>query len=184
MMRILSGLFVVAMVCSLALSGCGGVTSPSPQPKPPSPSTPAPPASPTPTPLPPSPSNGSITATIDGSRWSAAGFLAVQYQPNIVDFVIVGSDSTDTNTARIITLALPVYRTGTFVACLDSLSCAFLSMQISGRPWVVGLPGSSGTVVVSKMTAHNAVGTFSFVAVDQNGANKKYVTNGAFNVTY
>ena len=38
-------------------------------------------------------SNGTMTATVDGSPWSASRFLIVQYQPGIAPFMVSGSDS-------------------------------------------------------------------------------------------
>jgi len=161
-------LIMVVMLGLLVLSACsGGNTSPT---------------SPSPSTLP----NGSMTATIDGSPWSASGFIVVQYRPNApaAPLVITGSDSLDTNTARyIVTLASPWYRTGTFTAC-PADTCVFLSVQMNGSLWSAGpIQGSSGTIFLSRLTAHNAIGTFSFVGVDLNGT-RKSVTNGSFNVTY
>lgn len=158
-------LFAVAVVVLLISSGCaGGGSSPT------APSSPTPAAG---------LSNGTMTATVDGTPWAASRFLTVQYQPNVAPFMIMGSDSLGT----VLTISFTAYRTGTFTTCSD-LTCAFMSLQTNVNGWTAGpLAGSSGTVFFSVLTAHNAVGTFSFVGVDAKNT-KKSVTNGAFNVTY
>lgn len=109
----------------------------------------------------------------------------MQYQPDVAPFYVKGWDSADIGSSRrAIAFALPVYRTGTFAACPQT-SCAFFDLTLNGVDWFAGpVSGSSGTIVVSTLTAHNAVGTFSFIGVDQSGVSQRSVTNGAFNIKY
>ena len=177
------GLRLLALLCLLTAAGaCGGDDSDSPGTSGNSPfANPTTPTSPTNPPTTPSAPNGTMSATVDGSAWSA-GFIIVQYQPNVAPLLIRGLD-VFSDSARQVTVVPPSYRTGTYFAC-PGFDCAFFDYAANNGLWASGpVGGSSGSVTLSTLTAHNAIGTFSYVAVDQFGT-KRTVTNGRFNVTY
>jgi hypothetical protein len=123
------------------------------------------------------PGSHSMSATVDGSSWSAQAAAAQRSN----GFVGVGASASDLST---ISFAFPDH-TGTFqVASQDGTNASFIS---SGKSWTAAFgTGGSGTISVTTLTATRVTGTFSFTAPALTGGatGNKTVTNGTFDIEF
>jgi hypothetical protein len=126
--------------------------------------------------------NGTFSATINGTAWSAVGVVTVSKTAKNSAVAIVSASPTYG-----ISFALsPVTNPGTFsLAFLNAGSVAFISSS-TGAGWSTLAQGGTGTVTITTYTANRIAGTFSFDAVPSSGgaAGTVRVTNGAFDITY
>jgi hypothetical protein len=124
---------------------------------------------------------GSVSARIDGSSWSANSALTASYSGTFLAFS--GVDASLTGIAIAIG---PISAPGTFAIGPSQPTNAVLTMA-GGLTWHARTTSGSGSVTVTSLTATGATGTFSFTApsVGTTGATgTKVVTNGAFDVTF
>lgn len=123
------------------------------------------------------PNNGSLSATVDGSGWTARTVAATRTS----GFVGVGAGASDAST---IAFAFPDH-TGTFtVAGQDGTNASYYS---GGKSWTAAFgTGGSGAITVTTLSATRVSGTFSFVAPATAGgaAGNKTVTNGSFDIEF
>lgn len=123
------------------------------------------------------PNNGSLSATVDGSSWSAANVAAVRSS----GFVGIGAGASDLST---ISFAFPDH-TGTFtVAGQDGTNASYIT---GGKTWTATFgTGGSGTITVTALDASHVAGTFSFTAPGLSGGatGTKTVTNGTFDIDF
>jgi hypothetical protein len=123
------------------------------------------------------PNNGSMSATVDGSGWTARSVAATK----TAGFVGVGGGASDGST---IAFAFPDH-TGTFtVAGQDGTNASYTA---GGKSWnAVFGSGGSGTITVTALDASHVAGTFSFTAPGLSGGatGTKTVTNGTFNIEF
>jgi hypothetical protein len=123
------------------------------------------------------PDNGSMSAKVDGSNWSASNVAATRTN----GFVGVGAGASDLST---ISFAFPDH-TGTFqVGGQDGTNASFIS---GGKSWTAAFgTGGSGTITVTTLSATRVAGTFSFVApaISGGATGNKTVTNGTFDVAF
>lgn len=121
--------------------------------------------------------NGSMSATVDGSGWSASNVAATR----TAGFVGVGAGASDAST---ISFAFPDH-TGTFtVGGQDGTNASYIS---GGKSWsAVFGSGGSGTITVTTLSATRVAGTFSFVAPASAGGatGSKTITNGSFDIEF
>ena len=92
-------------------------------------------------------------------------------------YAIYGLDS---KTSNVVLLALP-NTVGEGTAPLNSTNVGGLTIN---QQEYTTANGGSGTVTITKKTATNLMGTFSFTAYDASGANKTTLTEGSFNVAF
>lgn len=124
------------------------------------------------------PTNGSMTATIDGSSFSANS-IAATYLSGIL--AVGGTDSQ----GRGIGIAAQVPGPGTFTVGVTSP--ANFSVTIGAAGWQAAITLGSGSVTVTSISATGAKGTFQFTAGPVPGTaatGNKVVTAGAFDVTF
>ena len=85
----------------------------------------------------------------------------------------------DSKTSDVVVIALP-YTVGEGTFPLNNVNIGMLSTARTSFSTVVS--GGTGTVTITKKTATNVVGTFSFTAYDDSGTQKSVLTEGSFNV--
>jgi hypothetical protein len=121
---------------------------------------------------------GSMSARIDGSSWSATAAISATYNGGIL--AAAGSDG-----VRTIGFAVLASGPGTFTIAATQNINALLSQAGSSVGWhAVGTIGS-GTLTLNTLTATGASGTFSFVMSATDGSSStRTITNGAFNVKF
>jgi hypothetical protein len=156
-------------IALLAFTACGGSSS--------SATSPADTGGGTITPL-----HGTMTATIDGSAWTAATVTTYTYTNGILS--IAGGDNS--NPIRSIGMALTASGPGTFqMGTLPSAANAVLSIGI-GPTWTANVAGGTGTITITALSSMGAAGTFSFSAVAAAGGatGTHTVTSGTFNITF
>lgn len=85
----------------------------------------------------------------------------------------------DSKTSDVVVIALP-YTVGEGTYPLNNVNVGMLSTSKISFSTVVS--GGTGTVTITKKTATNVVGTFSFTAYDDSGTQKSVLTEGSFNV--
>jgi hypothetical protein len=123
-----------------------------------------------------------MTASIDGSAWTAVAITTAAYTNGILS--IGGADNS--NPIRSIGLALSTNAIGTFaIGALPNAANGLLSIGI-GPTWTANVTGGSGTISLTALSATGATGTFQFTAVAAAGGatGQHVVTSGAFNITF
>jgi Family of unknown function (DUF6252) len=126
--------------------------------------------------------HGTMTASIDGSGWTAIAITTASYTNGILS--IGGADGS--SPIRSIGLALTTAGPGTFtIGSLPSAANAVLSIGI-GPTWTANAGGGTGTIIVTALSSTAASGTFLFTAVAAAGGaiGTHVVTSGAFNITF
>jgi len=125
--------------------------------------------------------NGTFTATINGTNWSAVGKVAVTRSASIIS--IAGGSlsyvvSFGTGTANV---------AGVFpLTYLNPSGALAIVSNTSGASWSTALPGGTGTLTITALTATRVAGTFVFDAPSASGSGNGtlHVTNGKFDVTF
>lgn len=126
---------------------------------------------PTPT---PTPVTQGMSWTVDGANVTATSALGQAFAGSTT-LVVAGATG---NTGGVF---LDVPKTvGTYP--LTSTSDAGASLLVNGSGSTQSFDSTSGTMVVTSVTANNVVGTFTFTG--SNGTATKTVTNGKFNANY
>jgi hypothetical protein len=124
--------------------------------------------------------DGSMSARIDGSSWSATSALAVAYSGGILAFA--GSDATSTT----IGIGVIPDGPGTYPIGTNQPTNANLTFG-AGKSWGAASTSGSGSVTITAIDANSATGTFEFTAepVATTGATGTHVvTSGAFSVKF
>lgn len=141
----------------------------------------------------PAAENGVMRADIDGTAWSAAGSVLVDYFPNgpsqngSPEITISGSDRNFSHTL-LFRLRLRIPAPGTY-AVADSRADFVLGSFGQAITWYAFAlaEGTSGSVALTTFTSTRAAGTFSFTAVGETATGLKstvHVTNGSFDVRF
>jgi hypothetical protein len=126
-------------------------------------------------------SGAAMSATIDGTAWSAPS-PAASYQDTRV--TIVGAD---VSLANSITMSFVAATTGTYSFALSSTSSAvaILTKNKGAQGFSTAAQAGGGSVTVTTLTAHHLVGTFAFDAVGTPASlGTAHVTNGKFDITF
>jgi hypothetical protein len=122
---------------------------------------------------------GAMSATVAGASWSAPTAAGV-YSQSVLS--VAGIDL-----ARGITISFAISATapGTYSTAFNNSNggIAIISNN-SNQTWVTYTQGGTGSVVVTTLEAHRAVGTFAFTGVISSGTGTITVTNGKFDVTF
>ncbi len=128
-------------------------------------------------------SNRTITATIDGSLWSAAESITGSYTDGRLTL-------TGQNTGgESIEITVTTSTTGTFViGGFGGGSLTFILTDTrTARSWRAFTANGSGTLTLSAISATRAVGTFSFTALPtpaSGAVGNRVVAAGMFDVTF
>jgi hypothetical protein len=127
---------------------------------------------------------GSMTAAINGSSFTATCLLSVKATGGIL--AIGGTDVSQANlmTFRDITFAVAAAGVGTFTLGPSGNNASF---GIGGSQlWEAGASfGGSGTVTITAFSSTAVSGTFSFnLVAGPGGSGTKTITNGSFSITF
>lgn len=130
------------------------------------------------------PDNGTFSARIDNSNWSASAIM-----PAIT--ATAGGASAIGAGSQTFTMAFAwqdQQGTGTWTIGGSGSSVGFNASLTSGtQQWVASVIGGSGTLTITTRTANRVAGTFSFTMVPVPGTSTtgtRNVTNGQFDVTF
>lgn len=115
---------------------------------------------------------------VDGADYSPDFAYALASFPGANGYyAIYGLDS---KTNNIVAIALPnTAAEGTYK--LSDTSFGLLTLD---KVDFTTISGGSGTITITKKTATNMTGTFSFTAYDATGTVKRTLTDGSFNVAF
>ncbi len=119
----------------------------------------------------------SMSASIDGTAWSAIAVTARNANGVVI---AAGSDAVRTVTISFAPTAAGAQKIG-------PNSVALAIVAIGGQSWTANAVGQgSGSVNLTTLTANRAVGTFTFTAVATQGTTpaSRQVTNGKFDVRF
>lgn len=123
--------------------------------------------------------NGTVTARIDGSGFSATVAIAATYSGGI--FAVAGTDAQ----GRTIGFGSQVLAPGTFT--VGAANPTNFSVSAGASSWQAAVTLGSGTLTVTSISAVGAEGTFQFTAGPLAGTGatgNKVVTQGVFDVTF
>ena len=129
--------------------------------------------------------NGSWSAQINGTTWSATGTVTVTRQPN--NYIGLGGFGFAGNTAYSVVLGIgnaPGPGTHSFnLQAGGDGSSLIIGGTTTG--WGTAFNGGNGSVTITTLTSNRIVGTFSATAVPSSGsAANLIVTNGQFDITF
>ena len=117
---------------------------------------------------------------VDGKLYAPDFDYALAKSPgNDNYFAVYGLDS---KTGDVVVLALP-FSVGEGTSPINNVNVGMLSFNSNTEEYST-VNGGEGTVTITKKTATNMVGTFSFTAFDATGTKKRTLTEGSFNVTF
>jgi hypothetical protein len=121
----------------------------------------------------------SFSASLGGAAWAAAPPLAIITATGVN---ITGSDASQTTT---VTLTFIASAPGTYSLNFGQNTSGLGTVgKSNGQAWSTVHTGGTGSVVVTTLTAHRAIGTFSFDAIGSSAADVLHVTNGKFDITF
>jgi hypothetical protein len=128
---------------------------------------------------------GPMSAIIDGARWSASSSAGAIQVVRTDQFIVVAGSSID---LVAISFSIPnVTGPGTHPVVPPSPYSAFVNEQFGERSWISSLPGGTGSVTVTSVSATRIAGTFQFEAVpvpNTAATGKRVVTDGRFDVEF
>jgi uncharacterized protein DUF6252 len=126
--------------------------------------------------------NGTFSASINGSAWSAAGRVAVTRGPS--NSLIIGAASLSYSMSfALVNAAGPATYS---LAYTTTTLPSFVILSGSGAAWTTNTSGGTGSVIITALTASRVAGTFTFDAPPSpgQGTTTAHVTGGSFDVTY
>jgi hypothetical protein len=125
-------------------------------------------------------SSGPMSAIIDGQAWATPAPQA-GYKNNIVSVAGI-----DLGLTASVSFASAVSGPGTYSLSYGNQLAGSGGVSKVGKGWTSGLPGGTGTLTLTTLTANHVAGTFAFDAVAASGGatGTVHVTNGKFDVTF
>lgn len=125
--------------------------------------------------------NGTFTATINGTAWSALGKVVV-IRPTSTSIALSTTSTTYGMTITLLNVTGP--RIVPLTTSVSDGSVAILA-NANGMGWATGRSVGTGTVTLTTLTTTHVAGTFSFDADPVMGTTVvAQVRNGAFDITY
>ena len=131
--------------------------------------------------------NGSMSAKINGSNWTANAAIAATFSQGLLSIAGTDTENRTIGFGTIVNAAPTTQSIPTAIGLNFILTIATNAQQVQAFQAVLTLPGSSGTLTVNTLSATGASGTFSFVSVAVPGTaatGTRNVTDGTFNVTF
>ena len=126
--------------------------------------------------------NGTFSASINGTSWSAEGRVAVTHSVSN-SLIMAGASLTYSMSFALINATAP----GTYSLTYTNTTVpSFAILSGSGAAWTTNTTGGTGSVVVTTLTANHIAGTFTFDAPASpgQGTTTAHVTGGKFDVTF
>lgn len=115
---------------------------------------------------------------IDGKSYAPDfSYALTNFPGNDKYYAIYGLDS---KTNDVIAIALP----NTAGVGTHQINDVNFGVMVMAQQNFSTINGGTGTITITKKTATNVVGTFSFTALDPAGTQKKALTEGSFNVAF
>lgn len=137
--------------------------------------------------------NGTIKAKVGGSNFTSMQIASFAYKQAIGNAYMITLQGSDAS-GKVIQLILNGVdgQTGTYeISDTANISAVGSYTEINvntmtSQTWAAPYDGSgaAGSITISEITDTNIKGTFSFTAKNQEGADTKSVTNGAFNLDF
>ncbi len=126
--------------------------------------------------------NGSVSAKVSGSNWSATNVQAV-WTNNVLS---IGGSQINGGNNNQINLTAMASGPGTFqVNPFAGVNATYTESTSTGGISVKIFSGSSGTITVERISSSGATGTFSFEAAEaQGGSGSRSITEGKFDVKF
>lgn len=123
--------------------------------------------------------DGNIAATINGTAFRSDKKLDQALHAS--DIYTVGG----LNSKYVVGISLIISAPGTYSLAPGATGAAAVVGDFQGE-WSTDMPGASGTVTVTVLTANRIAGTFSFDAFPESGTAKGtlQVRNGTFDMTF
>jgi len=121
----------------------------------------------------------SFSASLGGAAWTAAAPVS------LINASGVNISSYDASQTTNVTLTFLASAPGTYSLTFGQNTGGIGTVSKSnGQGWSTVHPGGTGTVVVTTLTAHRAIGTFFFDAIGSSATDVLHVTNGKFDITF
>lgn len=128
---------------------------------------------------PANPNNPSMSAVIDGARWSAVSITIDSLAPSSI--VIFGTKATET-----LAIAIPVDQ-GPGTQTVGGTTPLFAGLIKGSQSWLASrTQGGAGSVTLTTVAPHHLVGTFEFTLArhDDGSLAERRVGSGQFDVKY
>jgi hypothetical protein len=128
-----------------------------------------------------------MTARIGNSEWSATGAVVVNRRPEQNNYLGIAGTGFTGGIAYAVSIGMAgVVGPGTYsVAWLNPTGNSLIVGASTGNGWGTFVPGGTGSVVITTLTASRLVGSFTADAIPSgNGTVPLLVRNGQFDLTY
>lgn len=123
-----------------------------------------------------------MSATIDGTAWCSPAASVSRAGNNS----IIAVAGIDLGLTASISFGVVAPATGTFSVAPGNNTFGSATVAKAGKGWSSAVPGGTGSVTFTTLTANHVVGTFAFDAVGASGGatGMVHVTNGKFDITF
>ena len=124
-------------------------------------------------------SNGSMSAVIDGSAWTAVSITTDSAAPSSI--IVRGS-----NADQSLVVAIPLER-GVGTQTIGWTTPVFAGLVVGSQSWLASrTQGGAGSITLTTVTPGHIVGTFQFTLAKHEGATpaERQVSSGQFDVRY
>src|SRR5207302_4978448 len=130
----------------------------------------------------------SMSATIDGSPWTAISVSTARLAPSTTipsGILSIGGVNSFTGQYIEVAVAVPA-AVGTYALAPTQVANASVQIPAAATDWSTDFGSANGTVTLAAVSATAASGTFSFTAVPVGSptTGNKVVTNGVFYVMF
>ena len=129
--------------------------------------------------------NGSFSANVNGTAWSAVGRVAVSRSGTLL--TIASVSGTYVITFGIGPFSGPATFSLVYAPLANPPSASQAIVLLGSQAWGTSVQGGTGTVTITTYTASRVAGTFGFdapSAASSGAGGTLRVTNGSFDVTY
>jgi hypothetical protein len=126
--------------------------------------------------------NGSFTASINGTAWSAIAKVIVS-RPTSTSLTLFATSTTYAVNIVVLNVSGP----GTFSLNSAPSNGNQAAISSTAGGWNSGNTGGTGSVVITTLTSSHVVGTFAFEGQPTSGTGATgtiHVTNGKFDLTF
>jgi len=126
--------------------------------------------------------NGSFSAVVNGTAWSAAGRVAVSQSGTLL--TITGASGTYAISFGIGPFGGPSTFSLVYAPLANPPTASQAIVILGGQSWGTSLQGGTGSITITNYAAGRVAGTFSFDAPSTASGGTLHVTNGSFDVTF
>src|SRR5689334_20799260 len=126
--------------------------------------------------------NGSFSAVVNGTAWSAVGRVAVNQSGSLL--VVAAVSGTYVFSFGIGPFSGPGTFSFVYAPLANPPTASQAIVSLGSQTWATSAQGGTGSITITTFSAGRVAGTFSFDAPSAGSGGALHVTNGSFDVTF